>query len=327
LNFSIRCTYILDCRKPRNPPPGKTGKQTSPRPKESFQVLSCEARERGLLTRGPAWAGSVVSVYRRAVNIRRPDGLLVSLVQNRGQMSALSVHVPALFSPGPASAAGIAPGGRASYDGRRLLAAGRSVLLDGAPWYDSTLRLASRPCFSEAKRAWLRRALLARGQRGGLLGLVAADAADNVFARRAAGILGAVAADGPEPRLRGLAGLVGLGIGFTPSGDDFLAGLLLGEALAGRKEPLRLDRAEIRAALGKTNDGGRSLLHQVLSGHFPHYLIETAGELAAAADAAGIEEAVARAVSHGETSGTDTLTGLLWYLERTGGRGACRDMS
>lgn len=278
-------------------------------------MITFDARERGLLTRGPAWAGTIVSVYTRAVNIRRPDGLLVSLVRCRGQMSALSVHVPPLFSPPPQRGPIIGKGDRASYNGQRLIVAGRTVTLDRAPWYDSTLRLACRPVFPAPKRALLQRALLARGKKGGLLGVIAPAAADNPFARTAAGILEAVTlSDGPQEKLVGLGSLVGLGIGFTPSGDDFLAGALLAEAMRGGT--LYLGRAEIRAALAKTSDGGRSLLYQVLENHFPCYLLETAQELAAARNAGEIGAAVARAVRHGETSGTDTLTGLLWYLRK-----------
>lgn len=271
------------------------------------------ARERGLFTCGPAWTGSIVSVYGRAVNIRRPDGLLVSLVKSREQMSALSVHAPELFDSSPALPAGIARGRRAFYDGKRLVSASRSVTLEGAPWYDSSLRLASAPELGDVKQTWLRRALFALGRAEGLLGVVEPGAADNPYARSALNTLQAAAAAGTG-RLEGMARLVGLGIGFTPSGDDFLAGVLLAEAMTAGTAPLRLDKEEIRGALGKTNDGGRSLLYQVLAGHFPSYLLETASGLAAARDQAGIDRAVAAAVRHGETSGTDTLTGLLWYL-------------
>jgi hypothetical protein len=269
------------------------------------------ARERGRFTGGPAWRGSIVTVYARAVNIRRPDGLLVSLVKDQGQMSALSVHVPELFASPPPT--GIAPGRRASWDERRLLLAGRAVVLEGAPWYDGSLRLSRRPDFPEPLRAGLERALLALGKGGGLLGVIAPGGSDNHYVRTAGRILRA-AGGGGKAGLKGLDKLVGLGVGFTPSGDDFLAGVLLGEAMAAERASLRLEKREIRAALGKTNDGGRSLLYQVLKGQFPSYLIETAAGLAAARDQDGIVRAVARAVSHGETSGTDTLSGLLWYL-------------
>ncbi len=281
-------------------------------------MITFDARERGLFTAGPAWAGTIVSVYARAVNIRRPDGLLMSLVRHRGQMSALSVHVPALFDSSPALPAGIERGRRASYNGQRLVVTGRDVTLKGAPWYDSTLRLSGRPDFRESKRAGLKRALLAQGKREGLLGVIAPGAADNHYVRSALKTLQA-AGSGGKALLGGLDKLVGLGIGFTPSGDDFLAGVMLAEAMAEGAAPLRLKRAEIRAALGKTNDGGRSLLYQVLDNHFPYYLNQTAVQLAAAHDDGEIDQAVAWAVRHGETSGTDTLTGLLWYL-RTAAR-------
>jgi len=281
------------------------------------------ARERGLLTHCSPWKGRIVSVYERALNIRRPDGLLISLVASREQMSALSVQVPRLFEPrlfGPSKRqlpAGLAAGGCAGYDGRCLTAGACSVTLEGSPWFDSALRLAPGTCPPKPRRTALRRSLLTRGRGGGLLSVMTPEAADNAFARHAKKILRDAASGGP--RLTGLDRLVGLGIGFTPSGDDFLAGLLLGEAMAGQTARLFLDRTGFAAALVKTNDGGRSLLYQVLEGHFPYYLIETAAGLVSARNAEAVDAAVARAVRHGETSGTDTLAGLLWYLEAAAG--------
>ena len=117
-------------------------------------------------------------------------------------------------------------------------------------------------------------------------------------------------------KIRGLSELIGLGIGFTPSGDDFIAGAILGEELTGtmgHDYPL-IDRDEIIGALHRTGYGGRTLLWQVLKNHFSFYMIKLADGLLSGVPGE-MERAVCRAVSHGETSGTDLLTGLVWYLK------------
>ena len=131
--------------------------------------------------------------------------------------------------------------------------------------------------------------------------------------------------------ISGLSQLVGLGIGFTPSGDDFISGVLLGERMARlfmempaevRQEPhlkyLPVNKEEIQAALDKTSLGGKTLLWQALQGQFPCCLLRAARGLSKAKRFEDMLDMVKEAVSHGETSGTDALTGLLWYLEIAG---------
>jgi hypothetical protein len=79
--------------------------------------------------------------------------------------------------------------------------------------------------------------------------------------------------------------------------------------------PRAIQGEEIRKVLDKTNHGGRTLLWQVLQGHFPYYLIEAVRGLARAGNTEEILKTVGRAASHGETSGTDALVGLFFYLD------------
>lgn len=134
-------------------------------------------------------------------------------------------------------------------------------------------------------------------------------------------------------KLSGLGGLIGLGLGLTPSGDDFLVGLLFGRELMrlSRKEAVvPVDARGIRANLDKTTPAGKSALLMALEGRFPYYLLE----LTRAGDSkirlgtrdshqdvwlqeqhVSLAQAVRSAVDHGETSGTDTLAGVSWYLD------------
>ncbi|MFW5728837.1 MAG: DUF2877 domain-containing protein, partial [Spirochaetota bacterium] len=162
---------------------------------------------------------------------------------------------------------------------------------------------------------------------------------ENVFAGRAREVAAA----------RELGSLVGLGIGFTPSGDDFLAGVLLAAALFdGSGAISQAERRQIAANLGRTTPGGRTLLWLALQGSFPAYLLEfaaavvtavaaavgTAGERSRRAGGAGLERhgrgdgggsagalrrlrhACETAFRHGETSGMDAISGFTWYLQR-----------
>jgi hypothetical protein len=116
---------------------------------------------------------------------------------------------------------------------------------------------------------------------------------------------------------------VGLGPGFTPSGDDFLSGVLLGCGLSGQALPEE-QQAAIAQGLDRTNAAGRTLLWLALRGSFPAYLLRLAedldridGEGCKGGGGRGrrVEQAVRRATGFGETSGTDAAVGLLWCLE------------
>jgi hypothetical protein len=110
-----------------------------------------------------------------------------------------------------------------------------------------------------------------------------------------------------------LAGLVGLGIGLTPSGDDFLLGALAALKLwhAGKPPTLLGPLAGAVAAnldMGKTSALSAELLRCGLAGMFPQRVIEV---MSAESDRDFVA-AAARGISCGHTSGSDTLAGILW---------------
>ncbi len=119
-----------------------------------------------------------------------------------------------------------------------------------------------------------------------------------------------------------LSGLVGLGIGFTPSGDDFVMGSLLGESLFGTllgERSVTIDRDRLRERLGSTTYGGKTLLVGAINGNFPLYILEGLDRLLLVLTApdSGIEwnrvgNAIEMIISHGSTSGADALSGFLF---------------
>ena len=102
--------------------------------------------------------------------------------------------------------------------------------------------------------------------------------------------------------------LVGLGIGLTPSGDDFLCGILAGyhiQGLENSPEALCLKEA-IYEQLSRTNEISRAFLVSALEGHFS----QAVNELWNNPDAETITQ-MFRAIGH--SSGMDTLCGI-YYL-------------
>ena len=243
----------------------------------------------------------------------------------------MAVQVAALpggFEPGrpvvwSACSSDESSGGGAAFPGQE------SVCLDGsraAPWSgrlaDTGAGLPGSGAGRRRLREVLRETLAAEGSSSSFRGLVLGRD-ENPFARRARRIVddafpAAAGAPGPPtPRWSALlSGLCGLGAGFTPSGDDFLAGVLLGEAMANR--PLEEDAAAqegfVTEVPAGTTPAGRTLLWLALQRRFPAYLLSLA---VAAIDpgSAELNRALAAAFSHGATSGQDAVSGFLRYLD------------
>lgn len=106
-----------------------------------------------------------------------------------------------------------------------------------------------------------------------------------------------------------LSGLIGLGIGLTPSGDDFLCGVLAGLLLSGRRDDPLFSalRIKIRENLSGTNDISRAFLQCALDYHFSRSI----KELPTAATAGDICRSFGEI---GHSSGMDTLCGVLFAL-------------
>ncbi|RHV31769.1 DUF2877 domain-containing protein [Ruminococcus sp. OM05-10BH] len=108
-----------------------------------------------------------------------------------------------------------------------------------------------------------------------------------------------------------LAHLTGLGIGLTPSGDDFLCGVLAGLILAGLKEhPFFLSLSlEIQNRMTSTNDISRAFLTCALSGQFSQ-------PVCALSTFHTSEEVLSAFEAVGHSSGTDTLCGIYYVLKQ-----------
>lgn len=102
--------------------------------------------------------------------------------------------------------------------------------------------------------------------------------------------------------------LIGLGIGLTPSGDDFLCGVLAGLTLLGLRDSqdFRHLSAEISRNLAKTNAISAAFLRCAMDGQFSEALV-TLGSVS-------FVQSLQMFHDIGHSSGADTLCGLYFAL-------------
>lgn len=279
----------------------------------------CKSGHVGALVPGLTGKGVVAAVHSSAVYIRRPDGLLVAIVEKFSHMTSLSFTAPDLFQNGRHFRPSILPGDAVTLGKDVLFLGGLSFDLRRGKGWSGILNATQFRLWLLPKLFLLKEILLEVGKEDGLLGLVGGRKDPNPFVRRALAALRASASEGgARSSLQKLFLLIGLGPGFTPSGDDFITGALAAERLSRNlgRPPAFIDKGELRNSLHKTSDAGRTLLWQALQGRFPCYVLEALKSIAKAGDSRELTQALSRVVAHGETSGTDLLTGLIWYLER-----------
>ena len=267
--------------------------------------------------------GRVRSVHRAAiyVDLDGPPGALVIAIESVGgvpagilvrgstNLAALGVRAGMSFEP-------TAGGWSIPSAGIRIDAAGAATWSPALPL---TARLVTGPDL--ARRIAAARAIAARSVRsGGLWPSGAAHSSEEPWLSRARALIDALL-DGlgndDGDRATGAAlGLVGLGIGLTPSGDDYLVGLLAGLEATGH--PLHgLLAAAVAADVpgGTTSVGAAGLTHASL-GAYPERLHDVLVAVASEAATSGdLVRAVERAMELGATSGSDTLAGLFAALD------------
>jgi hypothetical protein len=301
-----------------------------------------EAERVGIFVTNLSRHGSVASIYDKAVNILMEKGLLLSLVASLEQMSAMSIQLTKLFkedsSPSGERRFDLNEGTKASLGAKCFVV--KDLIIDfsrARPW-SGELGPRDYQAFSISRIELLEEALLSYGKEGGLLDILDSARAVNPYAAAAMRVLRSVSGSGNSVEKRrsilgGLSGLVGLGPGFTPSGDDFLSGVLLGEHILSAAQRrahsatiegectrvLCPQRPEFQSKLDSTNSGGKTLLWQALKGHFPYYLLEAARGISTSNNSDEMGNTVERAVAHGETSGTDALVGLCWFFKNAFG--------
>jgi hypothetical protein len=108
--------------------------------------------------------------------------------------------------------------------------------------------------------------------------------------------------------------LIGLGPGLTPSGDDYLVGLLAGLEATGHRSRPALANAIAHAAPTRTTAVGAATLAHAARGAYAERLHDVLRAVATGSGDA-LTTAIGRAMAYGATSGADTLVGLFTALE------------
>jgi hypothetical protein len=304
-------------------------------PRSPFHALSIGAACGQL-----AGKGRVHSLFPSTLNIALESGdILISLTGPEGRIfpHALALGGVPQFPSWPVS-----PGDPVSFDEGRLVIEGRAkVEIDlGAATSLPKVEVARIAGLGRAYRACLASLAGLQALRGcdlamGCLGreafggegfsLAHPTALSQALASAALGLAEALqrpaspASLGKEPDGLGeaLSSLLGLGSGLTPSGDDFLCGILAslrsaspaGEA----NEGLAALRAALSPRLGLTTDISASFLRCAILGFFPAPLLSLAQALADA-DLASASEALISLSLIGHSSGLDLACGFLFGL-------------
>jgi len=266
------------------------------------------------------FSGEIRSTHRHVINIETavddpvPGAVFISLLEREIDMTAYGLLVSTI--PG-----GMKPGMQAVLADGVLALGGEKIAHDhGAGVWDGFLETGSFRAGEERVRAWLENALQRHADSGGFAAL-AGETDPNPFAARARRVLFRAQAveRGGRQVIAGLHELVGLGIGFTPSGDDFISGVLLGAAASGGRTGTTYPAVEMEPMAGqlqKTSTGGATLLRLCLAGRFPAYQHRLLKSLRTARTEEEVNAAVEDAASHGETSGLDSATGVWWFHSR-----------
>lgn len=268
----------------------------------------------------------VHSVYRRAVNLEISDARgLVSLVDRAADMAPAALLLDRLPAP-------LVRGTECTLN-RSMLRIGREWLVDcaDAQRWDGCLPHGAEYCITAQRIAALRTLVVEHGSAGGLLGLIHEPAHNPVsaFAQRllAAAVDPPITAQAAIPTAkaaeRDVSALVGLGVGLTPSGDDFLAGALLAQELCHASGTCcsSLNRTAIEQRLHATTSAGQTLVAAAVRRQFPAYLLQLTERLftveacpGAATPPAAPQRVESGLLEHGQTSATDAAVGMLWFF-------------
>jgi len=286
-----------------------------------FTAVTASRPALHILRNAGGHAGEIHSAYRRTINLRFPGDHLVCLHGGRDLVAPFGIALGRDFDS-PAFER-IAPGVRVvPADGTlRIPEAAVEVAIGRAAVWEPEAR--PRPLGSDAAARHaeiLEAVLLQHDNPDGLAGLVdgadatpllrrarpCAERLQQALARR--DISGVLAAAEP---------LMGLGPGLTPSGDDFLAGLM-GTALLAEPPAGPLLRAVgpqlLRLAETRTTLLSRAFLAHALEGVLAPPLDALAATMLDGADRPALARAARAACTLGHTSGMDTVTGMVFAL-------------
>ena len=265
------------------------------------------ARIAGSLFPEREWEGKIFSIHDHVVNIIHPDNYLISVVENTKDLTDLSFMPPdfKLFKK-------LISSGRTKtvlYKKNIFKVGSYRISIENAERWNGRITESAYNLDNQFK--YLQKNYYDNSADEGLSSIITGKKKDRFSSsasEKLRNIRGNYTAD--------ISFLVGLGVGFTPSGDDFITGVLLYDRLFPKK--IKLDKESIQSKISKTTSGGKTLLMLALKGSFPNYLksfsekfLETA-ELDPEQYKDKIEEYLFDVLAHGSTSGSDSIAGFIW---------------
>ncbi len=262
------------------------------------------AKFRGTFLPEKFWEGGVQSIYSKAINLLHPSGYLISIVNNQNQMSDYGLVVVDF----KLMLARVSSGSQFQWKDDHIIFPEIIVDISKASLWSGSLVSNLVELHINIKPILI--AFIKFAKEEGLSSFITKKNG-NIYSTAAKKIIDTAPGSADVSILIDLSKLVGLGIGFTPSGDDFLTGVMLYETMSGVKI---INRESIRDKLSGTTDGGRTLLSLALRNSFPFYLKQFAESIWNRESL--LDEIVNKALMHGSTSGSDSLTGFLWASEK-----------
>jgi hypothetical protein len=254
------------------------------------------------------WEGHIAAVFQHSLLLSAPDGRLVHLHAGPQLASPFSLRLWSSWAR-VLRATPLSPGVPARQMGTAIDIAGHLRLtLDKVTYYRSPKPSAG---VIDAKAIRLaQETLTSYGRSGGFDRLPGIQTLVTAMQQ-------AIAARDVEHICAGARGLIGLGPGLTPSGDDFLVGCLRGlwltshDGAATRDMFARLGARLLSDLRARTTQVGAEFIRYALEGSFAETLDRAAEALLAPAHPPLVTAAIGHLLAQGDTSGSDTVRGLL----------------
>ena len=257
-----------------------------------------------------AGSGTVHSVYRSSVNLQMKNGMLCTLLDPTDDLGPNGIVLAAavgFMDP----ELGLRRGARVLADRGTVRAGMLIVDLTGAARISCMVTPGGRMPGMEALHSGAARLDMLLQRRPAF---AEGSALQGMFDERTRS-LQAAALQTPEQLMGAAERLIGLGMGLTPSGDDFLTGCLaaLWYAAGAEHPAVPALRQALAGADGLTTDVGRAMLSAAEAGRFRTSLLALIEELfrpAADIEDSEWEKKAERVACYGASSGWDMLSGV-----------------
>lgn len=257
--------------------------------------------------RGLAGRATVHSVFERVVNLQAAGGEIFAIAAAGADDAPDTV-----VADGPLAVARVAPGDQVVAGGDSIVITGRVELaLAGAmPWRAVLPAYPTHDARLRRNLALMREALARRWPPGARVSALGREL-DQLLAHRRDLLCSALAAGDREAACRHGRAMLGLGHGLTPSGDDFLAGLMAVLHLPGGPgEALRdVGLQIVDGAERRTNAISVAMLRAASEGRVRECVTVLLRELVAG-EPEGVTGGLGRVLAIGSTSGSDMAAGI-----------------